>query len=426
MQGIREWWKTLTPEKKKFASAGGMLMGLLVILYLFIAAGPDGERKRQPAVAQTEKNLLTGSDPKSLGLDALGNDLRANEEKTSALESQLAAERKQREQDAQIFQRELDRLRSQFNLAREEMNSQLGGFSRTQQDALDTLRQEVRTLEDGSVVPINQPKPGTVSAEAVAAQGLFDTPAPLPAVNTPGNPGQAAALLKVRVFGEEEVTDAGGFESPHTVYLVSGSILSGVLINGLDAPTGNRAKKDPMPALVRVKHDAILPNRYRSDVKECFIIVGATGDLSTERAFMRGEKLSCVRNDGRLIEITVDAYAVGEDGKVGLRGRLVSRNGALVAKGALAAFAQSLSDIFRPVRVQAFNTRPDDDQLFQAPDTSEALEASGYAGVGGAMGELADYYVDLADQIVPFIEVDAGRKIDLILLEGAALEIREN
>ena len=188
MQGIREWWKTLTPEKKKFASAGGMLMGLLVILYLFIAAGPDGERKRQPAVAQTEKNLLTGSDPKSLGLDALGNDLRANEEKTSVLESQLAAERKQREQDAQNFQRELDRLRSQFNLAREEMNSQLGGFSRTQQDALDNLRQEVRTLEDGSVVPINQPKPGTVSAEAVAAQGLFDTPAPKAA------PGSAQPL----------------------------------------------------------------------------------------------------------------------------------------------------------------------------------------------------------------------------------------
>jgi conjugal transfer pilus assembly protein TraB len=426
MQGISEWWKNLTPDKKKAASAGGLLMGLLVILYLFIAAGPDGDRSRLPAVSATDKNLLTGSDPKSLGLDALGNDLRANEEMTETLRSQLEAERKQREQDGQIFQRELERLKNQFNLAREEMNSQLGGFSRSQQDALENLRKEVRTLEDGTVVEVDAPKSGTISAESVANQGLFETPEIIPAVNTPGAPGQAAALLKVRVFGEEEISDAGGFESPHTVYLVSGSILSGVLINGLDAPTGNRARKDPMPALVRLKHDAILPNRYRSDVKECFIIVGATGDLSTERAFMRGEKLSCVRNDGRLIEITVDAYAVGEDGKVGMRGRLVSRNGALVAKGALAAFAGSLSDIFRPVRVQAFNTRPGEDQLFEAPDASEALEASSYAGVGGAMGELADYYVDLADQIVPFIEVDAGRKIDLILLKGAALEIREN
>ncbi|MGI9296159.1 MAG: hypothetical protein ACR2PS_19420, partial [Pseudomonadales bacterium] len=68
---------------------------------------------------------------------------------------------------------------------------------------------------------------------------------------------------------------------------------------------------------------------------------------------------------------------------------------------------------------------PGDDSLFEAPDTGEALEASGYAGLGGAMGELADYYIDLADQIVPFIEVDAGRKIDLILLEGAELTIRE-
>jgi len=425
MQRISDWWKTLSPDKKKAVSAGGVVAGLLLVLYLFIAAGPEETDRRRTVQAETSKNILTGSDPKSLGLDALGNDLRKNEEATKKALTLIAQQEKRHAKEKAEQAREIERLANQLNLLRADTQDKLGTFSRSQQDALKSLRNEVRTLEDGTVVPVEDTKPGTLAPADVVSQGLFDHPSLTPAVAT-GAPGaNNGRVLKVRVFGEEKVDRSEGVQSPHTVYLPSGAIISGVLINGVDAPTGNRSKRDPMPALARVKHDAILPNRYRSDVKECFIIVGTTGDLSTERAFMRGESLSCIRNDGRLIEVDIDAYAVGEDGKVGMRGRLVSRNGALVAKGAMAGFAQAMSNIFRPVQVQSFNTSPDDTSLFQAPDPGEALEASAYAGFSGAMGQLADYYIDLADQIVPFIEVDAGRKIDLVLLKGAELTIRE-
>ncbi|PIV81625.1 conjugal transfer protein TraB, partial [bacterium CG17_big_fil_post_rev_8_21_14_2_50_64_8] len=46
---------------------------------------------------------------------------------------------------------------------------------------------------------------------------------------------------------------------------------------------------------------------------------------ATERAQLRTETLSCVREDGRVIEAELEGYAVGEDGKVGMRGRLVSK-----------------------------------------------------------------------------------------------------
>ncbi|AUB85131.1 hypothetical protein THSYN_29855 (plasmid) [Candidatus Thiodictyon syntrophicum] len=94
-------------------------------------------------------------------------------------------------------------------------------------------------------------------------------------------------------------------------------MLRGVLLNGLDAPTGPGARKDPTPALLRIKHDATLPNRYRADVKECFVIVGGFGDLGSERALLRSETLTCVRTDGGVIEVSLDAYAVSKDDKVG-------------------------------------------------------------------------------------------------------------
>jgi conjugal transfer pilus assembly protein TraB len=81
----------------------------------------------------------------------------------------------------------------------------------------------------------------------------------------------------------------------------AGSLLKGVLLTGLDAPTGRSARRDPYPALVRIKHEALLPNRFRADVRECFLVAAGFGDLSAERASLRGETLSCVRADGGVI-----------------------------------------------------------------------------------------------------------------------------
>ena len=51
------------------------------------------------------------------------------------------------------------------------------------------------------------------------------------------------------------------------------------------------------------------------------------GDISAERAYIRTENLSCVRHDGRTLEVKIHGSIFGEDGKVGVRGRLVSKQG---------------------------------------------------------------------------------------------------
>ena len=166
------------------------------------------------------------------------------------------------------------------------------------------------------------------------------------------------------------------------LFMPAGSILSGTLITGLDAPTSNQSKQDPFPALLRVKHEAILPNRYRMDIKECFVIASGYGDLSSERAYMRAERISCVKKDGGIIETSMDAYSVGEDGKAGIRGRLVSKNGQLIAMTLLSGFVSGIAQAFAPQSVQSYQTgnNPSNQQQFQWP-SPEAV--AGQAVMGG-------------------------------------------
>lgn len=421
-EGLSAWLASLTPEKRKTLMGVGCLALLLLVLYFFISAGPDKHPNKR-AEAKADTSLLTGSDTRTLGLEALGAELKE-------------AQRQQRDLKGQ-----LDRLAQQSG-TKDELKA-LG-------NQLSTLTESLSTLKEGDAKRVTGdgfgPKDGSAPTPGSGAQrgepratdraggerrGLFDeedvaVPAPAPATRALRSGSDAGEAIKVRVFGEAEPSAANtpGGDVKDGIYIPAGSLLSGVLLTGVDAPTGMQSKRDPIPALMRIKHDAILPNRFHSDVKECFVVFGATGDLSTERALMRAETLSCIRRDGGVIEVVIDAYALGDDGKAGVRGRLVSRNGSLVAKAAFASFAEALSQIFRPVAIQGLNTSPGQRTEFQAPDASEALEAAGYAGFGGAMRRLSEYFVDLADEIVPFIEIDAARQVEAVLLKGVTLQIR--
>ena len=43
-------------------------------------------------------------------------------------------------------------------------------------------------------------------------------------------------------------------------------------------------------------------------------------------------------------------------------------------------------------------------------------------GVGKALDRLAQYYIKLAEQTFPIIEIDAGREVDVVLTKGVRIE----
>ena len=56
-----------------------------------------------------------------------------------------------------------------------------------------------------------------------------------------------------------------------------------------------------------------------------------------------------------------------------------------------------------------------------APQRGERVLDVG-SGVGKALDRLAQYYIKLAEQTFPVIEVDAGREIDVVITKGVRIE----
>lgn len=208
-------------------------------------------------------------------------------------------------------------------------------------------------------------------------------------------------------------------------YMPTGSIISAMLLNGIDASTSTGAKQEPMPALLRVEKDAILPNRYSSDIKDCFVLVSGHGDLSSERAYLRGEYLSCVRNDGGVLETKFPSYVVGEDGKAGMRGRLVSKQGTLIARTLVAGFASGVSKAFDVTPVSVLDTSSIGGSVqYQNNFNSGLMRGAAAQGASQALEKVADFYLKMAEQIFPVVEITAGRQINLIVTNGTKLKLK--
>ncbi len=207
------------------------------------------------------------------------------------------------------------------------------------------------------------------------------------------------------------------------VYLPSGSMFSGVFLNGIDAPTRTSARNNPSPVLIRVKMDAILPNYYSLNIRECFILASGYGDMGSERALMRTERISCVRSDGEVIDTSLDGYLIGDDGKAGIRGRLVTKQGTLMARSVTAGVLSGFSDALAPQGVTGVNLNPSGSLDTQQADINTVFQSGAYKGASEAASKVADFYFDLAEQTMPIIEIDAGREVTIVVTKGMPLKL---
>ena len=195
-----------------------------------------------------------------------------------------------------------------------------------------------------------------------------------------------------------------------TYRLPATSILTGTLITGLDASTATQSRREPFPVLLRLQKTAILPNRYQADVRECFVLLAGYGDLSSERAYLRGETVSCVLLDGSVIETRLQGYAAGEDGKAGVRGRLVTKQGQFIARALMVGFIEGVSEVLQKGDTVTLGLSQSQNQDDGNPWGSAALK-----GTGNALDRIAQFYIDQAYNLFPVIEIDAGRQLDIVL-----------
>lgn len=294
------------------------------------------------------------------------------------------------------------------------------------------------TGERGAPGPMKAPPAGSANTSVVSQQGTstsgikqvsFDDDGDSADGAAPGEGGlKGEAVRSAKQFGKENEAHRnasaskakGASEDDDTpkTYLPAGTFIRAVLLNGLDAPTGGQAQQNPHPVLLRLVDNAQLPNNFKANLKDCVITANGHGDLSAERAYIRADRLSCIDEDAKSVDVKIAGYVSGEDGKTGVRGRLVTKTGQVLANALYAGIMSSTGEVFKGQGVtsstNAFGTNQN--------TVHDPFKVAVGGGVGKAFDELSKYYTRLADKLYPVIEIDGGRVVDVVLSQGVQIQ----
>ncbi|MBY0292336.1 MAG: TraB/VirB10 family protein [Alphaproteobacteria bacterium] len=263
----------------------------------------------------------------------------------------------------------------------------------------------------------------SVKDESFPTANIFPPP-PLEGQEAGHSSGVRKILLKLsnRILDphhpERSGTGKGLDKSTLENTLPAGAFAKAILLGGVDASTSISSQADPRPVLLRVTDHGNLPRKFKSDLKACHILASCYGDLSSERVYMRLEKLTCTeRLTGEISETQVAGYVVGEDGRAGVRGVVVDKAGPLIRNSLVGGFFSGMGQFFGAQQQRStFPVSPLGQTQFLAPQ--QMLTAGVSQGASNALEKYADFFINRAEQLQPVLQVAAGREVDVVFTQG--------
>jgi conjugal transfer pilus assembly protein TraB len=299
------------------------------------------------------------------------------------------------------------------------------------QSHVQSIKPQVQTGQSASQIIKSEPLPPPPIPQSQSRQ--YNNQAqrnipPLPGISRQQEDPQEREIGAIEIASNRNLGGDGKEKAAEkkskkkTVYLPP-SFMEATMLSGLDAPTTEGGKGEPVPVLLRIRDLAFLPNQIRANLKGCFVISEGHGSLADERAHLRITSISCLSKKGTaVIDQHVKGFVVDSDGKIGLRGTVVSKMGAIVARSVIAGFFSGIGDAIKAqtttVSVSALGQT-------QTIDPNQLLTAGAGGGISSAAQQISKFYLDLARQTMPVIEVGAVRDVTLVISEGVELEIKE-
>ena len=204
-------------------------------------------------------------------------------------------------------------------------------------------------------------------------------------------------------------------EEKHVCFEIpAGTVVKAILVSGADCSVAIQKPTGPNMILLRPLDNGKLPRNVRVPLKGSIIIGNAIGDISSERVYVRAERMTLVERNGSFVETEVSAYVSGEDGREGLRGVVVDRSGSIISRVAFAAVLQGIAET-----IQGTLNNQTIEKLAQTNSDKtilniDMLRNSAFQGGSAAFNKLAEYYVKKSEQLQPAIQIAAGRVVDVV------------
>lgn len=447
-------YATLPPKRKQVVNlvAGGLAMVLVALVVSGFIGGPDPVSAVPASKLPKPKSLSSVPGAELDSRDAwIGNAGREMARLRDDLRKSADQSRQQQAEQERINRELLEQLK-QVRESRPVPSAATSAASSSAAEAPGPSAEDVRrAMAKATATARTQPPAPSGTAAAPGAPTVFPAqpraagrlPAPYDHAYPPGTPNQGGAARPVPSLSLPALPGTGappglvrlsvkpapvqeGHGLPSTARRQVGSFLpvgfaKAVILGGLAAPTGGQAQSNPVPVLLRLADAAVLPNEFRAGVRDCLVVGEGYGDQSAERAYIRTTLLSCVLLNGAVLEVPLKGSVFGEDGMNGVRGLLVTKQGAILTNALLSGIASGIGQGIAQAS-QSVSTSPLGSVTTPPTDSAGIVRQGVGTGVGKALDRLSQYYIQLAERTFPVIEVQAGRTVDVVVTQGVPLD----
>ena len=208
---------------------------------------------------------------------------------------------------------------------------------------------------------------------------------------------------------------------PETAYV------KGILLGGIAVSTSIGSASEPVPVVIRITERGSLPKNFNIDLTHCKIMGSSYGDLSSERAIVRAEVLSCTDPISELIYTTKIAGLIhGDDGMNGIKGKVIQTSGKhlknAIVGSMISGFAGSAKGQDQMI-ITSFGAGSTNKK-----GAGDMFKEGAFAGASNAAEKIADYYIKQAESMSPVLLVSGGTKVDIVFTKGvylSALDVQE-
>lgn len=260
------------------------------------------------------------------------------------------------------------------------------------------------------------PGPPVTPTEAAAAAAFGGSSRQIKLVSFEGGPSGTATRIS---GGTTSYTD-----SPN--YLPPNSIAQAKVIVGVDASAGVQSQTDPLPVVLRITGPARSVYRdgklLTTRIQGCLVNGAARGDLSSEKVYVKLQRMTCPQANGRYAVSDVKGF-ISFAGKTGIRGRVVSREGGLVGQAFLAGVAGGFGRGFSANTDAILNgTNVVVNGKRQQLGVGDLAQGGLGSGVAQSADMVSKYLIERAEQYQPVIEMATGINVEIVFLEGVFIQ----
>ena len=209
------------------------------------------------------------------------------------------------------------------------------------------------------------------------------------------------------------------FDKPKSskLYVPETSFVTGYTLGGLAVSTAlNTPDENATPVVIRLSDRGNLPQNFETDISTCRILGSAYGDLASERAVIRAEKLICINPTTQLIVTSNVAGTIhGPDGMNGVKGKVVATNSKFVKNAMIGGVISGLANSAKGQDGMAITNLG---VSTKKKGFKQMAGEGAFSGASNAAEKVADYYLRMAEQMSPVLTVPGGVKVQVMFIKG--------